>query len=68
MSLEVIFNQIYDFNKKTHADFFNERRYIDWMKCYTVEQIEEALKNAWFSEVKSYRYDNKPWITVIAKK
>ncbi len=41
---------------------------IDWMKCYTVEQIEEVLKNAWFSEVKSYRYDNKPWITVIAKK
>ena len=41
---------------------------IDWMKCYTVEQIEETLKKAWFSEVKSFRYENKPWITVVAKK
>ena len=38
------------------------------MKCYTVEQIEDTLKKAGFSEVKYYRYENKPWITVIAKK
>ena len=41
---------------------------IDGMKCYTVEQIQEALKKAWFSEIKSDHYENKPWITVIAKK
>ncbi len=41
---------------------------IDGMKCHTIEEIEEALKSAGFSKVKSDHYKNKPWITVIAKK
>jgi hypothetical protein len=38
------------------------------MECYTVEEIQEALKNAGFSEVKSNHHESKPWIVVIAKK
>jgi len=41
---------------------------IEGMKCHTVEDIEEALKSAGFSEVKSDHHNNKPWITVIARK
>ena len=41
---------------------------IDGMKCYTIEQIESALKAAGFSSVTSDHYDGKPWITVIAVK
>ena len=49
-------------------DWFKFEKIIDGMKCYTVEQIEEALKKVGFSEVKSDHYENKPWITVVAKK
>lgn len=41
---------------------------IDGMKCYTAKEIEEALKSAGFSKVKSTHHVNKPWICVIAKK
>ena len=41
---------------------------IDGMKCHTVDDIESALKNAGFSEVKSDHHPDKPWITVIARK
>lgn len=41
---------------------------IDGMKCYTIEQIESALKAAGFSSVTSDRFDGKPWIAVIAFK
>ena len=41
---------------------------IDGMKCHTTEEIEEALKAAGFSKVKSDHHNNKPWITVIARK
>ena len=41
---------------------------IDGMKCYTIEQIEAALKAAGFSSVTSDHYDGKPWIAVIAVK
>ena len=41
---------------------------IDGMKCYTSEQISEALKSAGFSKVTTDHHPNKPWITVIAKK
>ncbi len=41
---------------------------IDGMKCHTVEEIEEALKSAGFSMVKSDHHKSKPWITVIARK
>lgn len=41
---------------------------IEGMKCYTIEQIESALKVAGFSSVTSDHYNGKPWITVIAVK
>lgn len=41
---------------------------IDGMKCHTAEEIEEALKSAGFSKVKSTHHSKKPWICVIAKK
>lgn len=41
---------------------------IEGMKCYTIDELSSALKSAGFTEVKSDRYDDKPWITVIARK
>ncbi len=41
---------------------------IAGMKCYTAEEIEEALKAAGFSDVKSDHYTGKPWIAVLARK
>jgi hypothetical protein len=41
---------------------------IDGMKCYAIEEIEAALRNAGFSEVESEHHHAKPWITVLAKK
>ena len=41
---------------------------IDGMKCHTIEEIEEALKSAGFSRIRSDHHKSKPWITVIAKK
>lgn len=41
---------------------------IDGMKCYTPEQISDALKVSGFSKVTTDHHPNKPWITVIAKK
>ncbi len=41
---------------------------IEGMKCYTIDELSSALKSAGFTEVESDRYDNKPWITVIARK
>lgn len=41
---------------------------IEGMKCHTIEEIDEALKSAGFSEVKSDHHKSKPWITVIARK
>ena len=38
------------------------------MKCHTIEEIEDALKSAGFSKVKSDHHKSKPWITVIARK
>ena len=41
---------------------------IEGMKCYTIEQIESALKAVGFSSVTSDHLDGKPWICVIAVK
>jgi hypothetical protein len=41
---------------------------VNGMKCYTAKEIEEVLKSAGFSKVKSTHHANKPWICVIAKK
>ena len=41
---------------------------IEGMKCHTVEEIEEALKSAGFSKIRSEHHEKKSWITVIAEK
>ena len=49
----------------------NSKKYekmIDGMKLYTAVEIEKALKSAGFSEVKTYHYEGKPWIAVMAQK
>lgn len=41
---------------------------IEGMKCYTIEQIESALKAAGFSSVTADHFERKPWICLIAVK
>ena len=36
--------------------------------CLNGEEIEDALKSAGFSRIRSDHHKSKPWITVIAKK
>ena len=41
---------------------------IDGMKTYTGKQIEEALLEAGFSNVRCDRHASHPWLTVVAEK
>ena len=41
---------------------------IDGMKCYTAEQLADALLKAGFSEVRTEHHPKNPWLTVMAKK
>ena len=41
---------------------------IDGMKCYTAGELSSALKAAGFSEVKSDRHPEKPWLAATARK
>ncbi len=41
---------------------------IEGMKCYTSEELTAALKAAGFSKVRTYRHQNKPWLTAVARK
>ena len=52
----------------TDEEGLKYEKIIDGMKCYTVPQIEAALKVAGFSAVKSYHHETNPWITVLATK
>lgn len=52
----------------TDAASLKFEKIIDGMKCYTTEQITDALKAAGFTIVKTDHHKRKPWITVIAKK
>lgn len=52
----------------TDAASLKFEKIIEGMKCYTTEQITEALKKAGFSKIKTDHHKTKPWITVIAKK
>ncbi len=54
-----------DGTDKTSLKF---EKIIDGMKCHTVEEIETALRNAGFEKVSSDHHENKPWITVLARK
>ena len=52
----------------TDAASLKFEKIIDEMKCYTVEQISDALKSAGFRGIKTDHHSSKPWITVLAKK
>ena len=52
----------------TDAASLKFEKIIDGMKCYTAEQITDALKAAGFTKIKTDHHKSKPWITVIAKK
>ena len=52
----------------TDATSLKYEKIIDGMKNHTVKEIEDALKSAGFSEVKSDHHPSKPWITVLARK
>ena len=41
---------------------------IDGMRCYTSDELSEALLAAGFSEVTPDHHGANPWITVLAKK
>jgi SAM-dependent methyltransferase len=52
----------------TDAASLRYEKIIDGMKCYTVQQLAAALKQAGFSAVKADHHPSKPWITVLARK
>ena len=52
----------------TDAASLKFEKIIDGMKCYTAEQISDALRAAGFSKIRTDHHKNKPWITVLAKK
>lgn len=78
--LEKCFSQVYRVlkpgglflicNESNGTDAVGQKfeKIIDGMKVYTGEQIENALKTAGFSDVKTDYHPSKPWITVLAKK
>ncbi len=78
--LEKCFSQVYRVlkpgglflicNESDGTDIVGKKfeKIIDGMKVYTGEQIENALKTAGFSDVKTDYHPSKPWITVLAKK
>ena len=41
---------------------------IEGMKCYTANEIKEALEAAGFTNVITDHHGSKPWITVMAEK
>ena len=41
---------------------------IDGMRCYTIDELSEALLAAGFSEVTPDHHGSNPWITVLARK
>ena len=41
---------------------------IDGMRCYTIDEITDALKVVGFSSVRANHHPGKAWITVIARK
>ncbi|MCR5662645.1 MAG: class I SAM-dependent methyltransferase [bacterium] len=52
----------------TDEEGLKYEKIIDGMKCYTVQEIEAALKAAGFSAVESCHHEAKPWIAVLATK
>ena len=52
----------------TDQEGLKYEKIIDGMKCYTAEEIESALRQAGFTEVKIEHHDSKAWIAVSATK
>lgn len=52
----------------TDATSLRFEKIIDGMKCYTAEQLAEALKAVGFSGVRADHEPSRPWITVLAEK
>lgn len=52
----------------TDAEGLRYERIIDGMHCYTAEELETLLRTAGFSEVRIFRHETKPWLTMLAKK
>ena len=57
-------------NESDGTDEFSLKfeKIVDGMKCYTAEEIEQALKNVGFSEVNAFHHPSKPWISVFSIK
>ncbi len=57
-------------NESDGEDAVSQRfeKIIDGMKIYTERRIEEALKAAGFSEVRSDHHTSHPWLTAVAEK
>ena len=41
---------------------------VEGMTLYTAEQIQAALEQAGFQNVRTVHHETKPWIAVLAKK
>ncbi|MCR5134497.1 MAG: class I SAM-dependent methyltransferase [Clostridiales bacterium] len=54
-----------DGEDKTSLKF---EKIIDGMRCYTAEQLADALREAGFTQVKTYHHPDKPWVTAVSKK
>ncbi|MBR1553761.1 MAG: class I SAM-dependent methyltransferase [Oscillospiraceae bacterium] len=79
-NLETAFAQVYKILKQdgffmivNESDGTDEaslkfEQIIEGMKCYTVEQIADALKKAGFSRCKTEHHPEKPWIILLARK
>ena len=52
----------------TDATSLRFEKIIDGMKNHTVPEIEEALKAAGFTNIRSDHHASKPWIAVVAEK
>lgn len=52
----------------TDATGLKYEKIIDGMRCYTAEQLTQALKGAGFGRVRVVHADNRPWMAVIAEK
>lgn len=51
----------------TDAESLKFQQIIDGMRCYTTEQIDNALRDAGFTTVTCHHHESKPWIVVVAQ-
>jgi SAM-dependent methyltransferase len=51
----------------TDAASLRFQRIIDGMRCYTTEQIGDALQGAGFTTITCHHHESRPWIAVTAR-